>query len=680
MADGTKAVVDKSEADEAAPATAIGDIPDDTPEDTAGDTAGDTASDTADAPDATPGDTSGDTAVEPVGTAPDGDPTPEDSVEATAALSAAEIAAELAGRAASRSAAAPAAPASAAAPATAATAADTSKGAGEEADTEVDTGALPLVLPAPLRHSGDKIGGRYRLEECITQSEVFSSWRAVDEKLRRAVGVHLLAAGHQRAKAVLAAAKSAALLGDPRFVQVLDAVREGELVYVVREWLPGATDLAQLLGDGPMEPYDAYHMVRQVTDAIATAHRRGQAHLRLTPRCVLRTESGQYRINGVAVEAALRGLPTEDAELTDTRAIGALLYAALTHRWPYPEDRYDLRGLPRDLGCVPPDQVKAGVHKGLSELAARTVCEHPPHHQEPITSPEELAKAIALLPKIRQPEPPALPAYTPPRYPSSRPAQAQPPHSPGQGHAPAHSPAQGHGGGLGGGEAAAGPGRPRPARSGRRRRLRTLARWTASAVALAAIGLGSWQLVSNLNGTKTGTAPDPGSSGSVQTASATPRPVVPASHPLKIQSVQSFNALGDQPEHSEAVGNAIDGNPATFWQTSSYDAPFGAWKQGTGLLLDLGSTQQVSSVHIQCIGNTTVELRAAPGTAEGAPAASKAGLDSLGAAVAKGTGTEFDLKPDHALNTRYLLIWLTDIPKDEDNKFQGRVAEIKVTG
>ncbi|KDN84157.1 hypothetical protein KCH_39480 [Kitasatospora cheerisanensis KCTC 2395] len=142
---------------------------------------------------------------------------------------------------------------------------------------------------------------------------------------------------------------------------------------------------------------------------------------------MLRTDGGQYRINGIAVDAALRGLPTEDAELTDVRAIGALLYASLTHRWPYPEDRYDLQGLPKDLGCVPPDQVRAGVHKGLSELAARILCEQPPHHTEPITTPAELAAAVAALPKIRPPEQPAppvlraLPNNARPRYSPPRP-------------------------------------------------------------------------------------------------------------------------------------------------------------------------------------------------------------------------------------------------------------------
>jgi len=694
VADGTKAVVDTSVADEAALAMALGDIPDDTPDDqpgdalesTPGDAPGDTpaenTTDVEDIEDVAGEQTDAEDATEPetedaaeteteteteegVGAGEAGDPVeaadPEKPAEATAPLSATEIAAELAAGAAERAAAAKksATPESAPSPAAGKTldkSADKALDKLATAPTDPATGALPVVLPAPHRHSGDKIAGRYRLEECITQAETFSSWRAVDEKLRRAVGVHLLAAGHQRAKSVLAAAKAAALLGDPRFVQVLDAVQEGELVYVIREWLPGATDLAQLLADGPMEPYDAYQMARQVTDAIAAAHRRGQAHLRLTPRCVLRTESGQYRINGIAVEAALRGLPDEDTALVDTRAIGALLYAALTHRWPYPEDRYDLQGLPRSLGCVPPDQVKAGVHKGLSEIAARALCEHPPHHQNPITSPEQLAKAIALMPKIRQPEPPAPPAFTPSRYTPPRAAQTRSTHAHPTQTLPPVSLATEAG--------------PRP-----RRRMRRLLKWTASVVALAAIGVASWQLVSHLNSAKDKATSHPGT---VQTSSAPP--VAVPGRPLTIAGVQQFNALGDQPEHPEEAARAIDGDPASVWQTSGYNDDLGgSFKEGTGLLVDLGSVQQVASVHVQFLGNTKVELRAASKDAA-APPVSKPGLNSLGAAVAKNSGTEVDLNPEHPLTTRYLLIWLTGIPKDGDGRYRGQIAEIKVTG
>ena len=89
-------------------------------------------------------------------------------------------------------------------------------------------------------------------------------------------------------RSVLAAARSSALLGDPRFVQVLDAVEENDLVYVVHEWLPDSTELTALLATGPLEAHDAYQLVSQVSQAMAAAHREGLAHLRLTPSAVLR--------------------------------------------------------------------------------------------------------------------------------------------------------------------------------------------------------------------------------------------------------------------------------------------------------------------------------------------------------------------------------------------------------
>jgi hypothetical protein len=660
VAEGTKAVVDTAEADgaadEAALALAIDEL----------------ADGSADEP-ASEADTAVGSAVgaEPDGPAATGPQEPiteepvaqesvaEETAETTAPLSADEIAVELAAGAAIAAATAAgkaraaAAKASAKAPAKAAKAPARTTA---DATGARDTGTLPRTLPAPLRHSGDTVGGRYRLEECISQTETFSSWRAVDEKLRRAVGVHLLAAGHQRARAVLAAAKSAALLGDPRFVQVLDAVEEDGLVYVVREWLPDASDLAKLLATGPMEPYDAYQMVRQVTDAIATAHRRGQAHLRLTPRCVLRTEGGQYRINGIAVDAALRGLPTEEAtrddesgELADTRAIGVLLYAALTHRWPFPEDRYDLQGLPRSLGCVPPDRVRANVHKGLSELAARVLCEQPPHHATPITTPEELAKAIALMPRIRQPEP-ELPAFTPPR-------RTPPVQGPAPATAPTfHTPV---------------PQLPYPPRP-RRRRLRRALKATAWTVALAAVGFSSWQLVGQLRGTATANPTASIQPDAVHSPSSEPVAVANGK-PVAIADVKSFNPQGSALEHVEALPNTHDGNPGTSWATQGYFEQFPKLKEGTGLLVDLGSPQQVSAVDVQFVGTTKVELRVP--TTQSATAPGQPGDYTT---IAQGNGK--DLQPTAPVTTRYLLLWLTALPKDGDGLFRGQVSEIKVTG
>ncbi|MER6395892.1 protein kinase family protein [Kitasatospora sp. NPDC001603] len=634
MADGTKAVVDTSAADgaadEAALAAAIDELAETAPSTTSGEDAEDADEDRA-------------KPARPAG---------EETSEITAPLSADEIRAELAAREAGpKPAAAPAGRPSGRPPQDP-----------QPTHDPRDTATLPRTLPAPLRHSGDKVGHRYRLEECISHTETFSSWRAVDEKLRRAVGVHLMASGHQRARAVLAAAKSAALLGDPRFVQVLDAVQEGELVYVVREWLPHASDLAKLLVTGPMEPHEAYQMVRQVTDAVAAAHRRGQAHLRLTPRCVLRTDSGQYRINGIAVDAALRGLPAEgadeDAERTDTRAIGALLFAALTHRWPFPEDRYDLQGLPKDLRDVPPDQVRAGVHKGLSELAARALFDQPPHHAEPISTPEELARAIALMPRIRPPEP-ELPAFAPPPRHTTHalPTAPNPTRvvaAPGAGPAPA-------------------PARQAPVRR-TRRRLRRALKVTAWTVALGAIGVASWQLVDHLRNPGTSVAAaDPSPSGTSPTAHTAPHPPVP----IQIKDAQAFSPSG---ENKYSPAKAFDGDAGTSWVSSWYNDQLGpkpALRDGIGLLLDLGSPQAVSSVSAQFVGSTTAELRIPGPQAAGDPARAQPGDFT---AVGKQSGTTLDYALEKPVTTRYLLLWMTSLPKDTDGKYKAYVSEVKVSG
>ncbi|MEU6088634.1 protein kinase family protein [Streptomyces sp. NPDC047085] len=527
-----------------------------------------------------------------------------------------------------------------------------------ERDTDSDEGQgsdateHPAKKSAPPElHSGHKLARRYRLEECVTRLDGFSSWRAVDEKLRRAVGVHILPADHPRARSVLAAARSSALLGDPRFVQVLDAVEENDLVYVVHEWLPDATELTALLAAGPLEPHDAYQMVSQIASAMAAAHREGLAHLRLNPNAVLRTSTGQWRIRGLAVNAALRGISSDTPQRTDTEAIGALLYAALTQRWPYENDAYGLSGLPKTIGLIAPDQVRAGVHRGLSELAMRALVNDgatASRHEAPCTTPEELVKVIGEMPRIRPPEP----AFTaPPEYqrttyqqgsygrPAPHPGVAQPITPP-----------------------------PPPLQS----RTGKALKWAVSALLIAALGLGSWQLADALMGDKSNNTnntqtQDGGDKNAKKPAS---------SKPIAIQGARDFDPFSkDQTEKPGDISKAYDNSPATYWQTDFYLSPkFGNLKSGVGMILDLGKVQQVGKVTVTFVGQTSVELRAAGSDAGSEPTSFDAYTK-----VADGSGTTVVLHPGKSLKTQYLLVWLTELPADGVSHWRGRVADIKVT-
>ncbi|MEW2518681.1 protein kinase family protein [Actinacidiphila alni] len=522
----------------------------------------------------------------------------------------------------------------------------TAKPAGTEkaADT-TKPAAKPARSAQPDLHSGHKLARRYQLAECVTRIDGFSSWRAVDEKLRRAVGIHVLPADHRRARQVLAAARSAALLGDPRFVQVLDAVEENDLVYVIHEWLPDASSLADLLAAGALEPHEAYQMVSQVSQGMAAAHREGLAHLRLDPGAVLRTVSGQYRIRGLAVAAALRGLSSDRPQRQDTEAIGALLYASLTQRWPYEEDAHGLAGLPKGVGLVAPDQVRAGVHRGLSELAMRALVNDgatASRQEPPCTTPEELAKAVAGIPRIRPPE------QAPPVYPVA--AFRQPPAPPGVPAPPVP---------------AATPPPALPGRTGR------VLKWAVSALLLVAIGLGSWQLADALKSREDQPA---GHTPTGQKAGQDPTTAAPS--PLKIAGLKDFDPAGDGTENPESLPNADDGDAATFWQTLRYNgADLGNLKPGVGVVVDLGSAKHVSTVTVDFIGDdTTSQLLAAPKATSVMPT-QLSGFTK----VADASGAKVTFKPTADLTTRYLLVWLTHLPP-ADGGFRGKISEISVTG
>ncbi|MFF3979294.1 protein kinase family protein [Streptomyces sp. NPDC055808] len=530
-------------------------------------------------------------------------------------------------------------------------------GSGERKATEP-------TIATPELHSGHKLARRYRLEECVTRLDGFSSWRAVDEKLRRAVGVHLLPADHPRARSVLAAARSSALLGDPRFVQVLDAVEENDLVYVVHEWLPDATELTALLALGPLEAHDAYQMVTQVSQAMAAAHREGLAHLRLTPSAVLRTSTGQYRIRGLAVAAALRGISSDTPQRSDTEAIGALLYAVLTQRWPYESDAYGLHGLPKGVGLIAPDQVRAGVHRGLSELAMRALVNDgatASRQEPPCTTPDELVKAVGEMPRIRPPEP----AFTaPPEY--QRTTYQQGTY----------------------GRPAAGPGpsvtqpvpQPPPPLQGRTGKA---LKWAVSALLIAALGLGSWQLADALlHHDKSGSNETGNTQTTDQSDGDGDKPKAPL--PLTIQDAQEYAPDG-KPQNAEDVRKTYDGDKSSYWRTKSFNdgprlAPF---KKGVGIVYDLGAAKDVSTASIALRyggDHTTLSLYAADSMSS-----STAVSEMKQIATATTQGTTVDLKAKSPVKTRYVVLWITEVPSApgddySDPGYKQAITDVKFAG
>ena len=226
-------------------------------------------------------------------------------------------------------------------------------------------------MPSSIR-PGDVLADRYRLVDLLTESSGGRFWRAHDKVLERYVALHVLAADDARAPALLEAARQSALVHERRLLRVLDADRTDTLVYVVNEWGSGDSLDIMLAGEGPLSPRRAAWLVSEVAAAIATGHEAGVAHGRLVPENVLVDHTGAVRLIGFAVEAALFGIgPCRPS--ADVDALGGLLYASLTGRWPGP--------LPSQVPAAPvvagrvlrPRQVRAGIPKPLDVLCDEVV-------------------------------------------------------------------------------------------------------------------------------------------------------------------------------------------------------------------------------------------------------------------------------------------------------------------
>ena len=236
---------------------------------------------------------------------------------------------------------------------------------------------------------GTRLAGRYRLVDQVNAGAGWTLWKATDETLARSVTVLTFAAAFPRVTETVTAARAASRLNDPRFSQVFDVEDADEAAYVVMEWVVGES-LLDMLAEGPLDPPRAAALVAEAARAMASAHAAGLTHLRLDPACLHWTAGGGVKITGLGMDAALTGpefvagddqLIADDApELTDTRDLGRLLYAALTGYWPgLPGSAPGLLPPAPETDGIPctPRQVSAGVPAGIDAVTCQAVFQRP---------------------------------------------------------------------------------------------------------------------------------------------------------------------------------------------------------------------------------------------------------------------------------------------------------------
>jgi serine/threonine-protein kinase len=127
-------------------------------------------------------------------------------------------------------------------------------------------------------------------------------------------------------------------------------------------------------------------------------------------------------------------------------------------------------------------------------------------------------------------------------------------------------------------------------------------------------------------------------------SSNAPRP----SGPVRFASAEAYDPLGDNQEHDEDVQNAIDSDPATFWETEHYNgAQLG--KDGVGIALE--APRAVSPKTLTLVTDTpgfTAEIKAGDSPSS---ATTVAGPQTMSET------TKFRLSG----GGRYFVVWITDL-------------------
>ena len=544
---------------------------------------------------------------------------------------------------------------------------------------------------------GTLLNTRYELIEKLAVRRGTETWRAHDQVLSRDVAVHVVAPGDPRISELIQAARKGAAATDSRFLRVLDAnevtdATDGIGAYVVAEFAQGKS-LTKLLAKGPLSTLEAGHIVRELADALVGVHAQGLFHEQVNPDNVIITQAGAVRLVGFGIEAALARRDDESnawsaRERADVEGLGKVLYAALVRHWPG-EAKWGLPAAPIIAGeTAPPHTVKLGVSPALDRICTTTLTERGSMGERRITTASQIYAALTevlgtanasadLESRVRSwvmdddkpvDAPVSVAPLATPDPATTRVAPAIPAASAATPAAPrrAHdddAPAAG------------------VAVADREQRPRYVL-WAIGI--LAALALVISLVINGINNAADNEAATPGTSGTAAPGEAgtsgapgSPSGSAEGTGAITIVSAKDFDPEADNgnaEENPDQVARAIDGDPATGWQTLRYlkRPNMGGLKPGVGLVLDLGEERQISAADLILTGDgTAVELRVPTG--DTASMRTEADWEIV-ASNDKAAGN-VTLTLDEPVTTRYALVYFTNLPPVEGG-FRAQLNEI----
>jgi eukaryotic-like serine/threonine-protein kinase len=222
-------------------------------------------------------------------------------------------------------------------------------------------------------------------------------YRATDTRLHRTVALKVLSATstrdpHARAR-FEREAQAVAALAHPHICPLFDVGRQGDVDFLVMEYLHGET-VAERLANGPLPIDHVVEVSRDIAEALAHAHQHGIIHRDVKPGNIMLTKSGTKLLDFGIAQLSTRA---EDGrgDRTTQETVGTLTRGGMilgTPTYMSPEQRRggeaDARSDIFSLGAVIYEMTTGRPFIPLTGHAEHTRARGPMTEIQPRTPPE----------------------------------------------------------------------------------------------------------------------------------------------------------------------------------------------------------------------------------------------------------------------------------------------------